>query len=141
MAYDVLIDASEPGAKIEANGEVIGNTPIHLKIFGDPDGTFHDFGSPYYVIKALPVTTNQYVQERWFGTGQWFGPEDRIPKQVYFDMNHPPPAPAYSGGPPVYGYPAYPPAYYGPPVYYYGRPYYGPGLRVYVGPGGHYRHY
>src|SRR5881392_2106679 len=67
MAYDVLIEASEPGARIEANGESIGNTPVHLKIFGDPDGTFHDFGSEQYVINALPLTTNQYAQIRVFG--------------------------------------------------------------------------
>src|SRR5712692_9884730 len=90
MAYDVLIEASEPGARIEANGQDVGNTPLHLKIFGDPDGTFHDFGSPYYVIRALPLTTNQFEQVRFFGTGQWFGPEDQVPKQIYFDMNHKP---------------------------------------------------
>src|SRR3954470_3634774 len=69
MAYEILIEASEPGAQIEANGEVIGNTPIRLKMFGDPDGTFHDFGSPYYVIRALPLATNQFVQQRVFWTG------------------------------------------------------------------------
>ncbi|PYJ48324.1 MAG: hypothetical protein DME87_13495, partial [Verrucomicrobia bacterium] len=31
MAYDVLIEASAPGARIEANGQVLGNTPLHLK--------------------------------------------------------------------------------------------------------------
>src|SRR3989442_6113075 len=115
IAYDVLIDASAPGARIQANGEDVGNTPVHLKIFGDPDGTFHDFGSPYYVIRALPLTTNQFAQVRFFGTRQWIGPEDRIPRQIYFDMNsktevYPP------NRPPVYRYPYYgPPLYYGPP--------------------------
>src|SRR5438105_13289499 len=47
IAYDVLVEASDPGARIEANGEFVGNTPTHLKIFGDKDGTFHDFGSYY----------------------------------------------------------------------------------------------
>src|SRR5438477_9378915 len=74
MAYDVLVEASPPGARIEANGQDIGNTPVHLKIFGDPDGTFHDFGSPFYVVKALPLTTNQFPQTRYFGTGHYFGP-------------------------------------------------------------------
>src|SRR5437773_12416646 len=69
MAYDVLIEASEPGARIEANGEFIGNAPVHLKIFGDPDGTFHDFGSYFYVVRAFPLVTNQYVQTRAFRTG------------------------------------------------------------------------
>src|SRR2546421_10763335 len=66
IAYDVLIEASEPGARIEANGEYIGNTPAHLKIFGDRDGTFHDFGAYQYVIQAFPLTTNQYAQVRAF---------------------------------------------------------------------------
>ena len=133
MAYDVLIQASEPGARIVANGLEAGNTPVHLKIFGDPDGTFHDFGSPYYVIRALPLTTNQFEQVRFFGTGQWFGPEDRVPKEIHFDMNQK--TQVYAPyGPPVYGYP-----YYGPPVYYYGPPYYwGPDFRFYIGP--RYRH-
>ncbi len=137
MAYDVPIEASEPGARIEANGEVIGNTPIHLKIFGDPDGTFHDFGSYYYIVRAFPLTTNQYVQTAAFRTGHLLTPEDQIPKRIYFDMNQK--APAYGPpGEPVYGYPPY---YYGPPVYFYGPPYYyyGPGVRIYLRPGLHRR--
>ena len=123
IAYDVLVDASAPGARIEANGEDVGGTPVHIKIFGDSDGTFHDFGSYNYVVRALPVTTNQYEQVRVFQTGHWMTPEDRIPQQIYFDMNKPPPpAPA-----PVYGYPP-------PPAYYYGPPYYGPTFRFYYGP-------
>ncbi len=124
IAYDVLIEASEPGARIEADGTDAGNAPVHVKIFGDTDGTFHDFGSDFYVIRALPLATNQFPQVRMFGTGRWFGPEDRIPQRLYFDMNRP----TYAPGPqPAYVYPAAPPTfyYYGAP-YYYGRPYYGP---------------
>ena len=136
IAYDVLIEASAPGARIEANGQDVGNTPVHLKIFGDPDGTFHDFGSPYFVIRALPVSTNQFEQIRFFGTGHWFGPEDYIPKQIYFDMNRK--TQVYAPyGPPVYGYPYYgPPVYYGPPYPYY----WGPEFRFYVGPRYYRRH-
>lgn len=137
IAYDVLIEASEPGARIEANGESLGNTPLHLKIFGDKDGTFHDFGSYYYVVQALPLTTNQFAQVRFFGTGRHWGPEERVPQRIYFDMNqrtpeYPPP------GPPGYLYPPYgPPVYYGPPPYYYG-----PGVRLYFGPRTYYhRHW
>lgn len=136
MAYDVLIEATDPGARIEANGQVIGQTPIHLKIFGDPDGTFHDFGSEYYIINALPLATNQFAQTRAFGTGRHWGPEDKIPTHLYFDMNQRPPEYLPGGPPPVYVYPP-PGYYYGPPVYYY-RPYpyyyYRPGLRVYGSP-------
>jgi len=134
MAYDVLVDASPPGARIEVNGEVVGNTPVHIKIFGDPDGTFHDFGSYYYVVRALPLTTNQFPQARWFRTGHMMTPEDRIPRRIDFGMSRPP----EPYGAPGYGYP--PPAYYGPPAYYYGPPaYYGPEFRFYVGPRGYYR--
>jgi hypothetical protein len=140
MAYDVLVDASAPGAHIRANGQDIGNTPVHLKIFGDPDGTFHDFGSYNYVVEALPLATNQFPQARYFQTGHLMTPEDHIPSQIYFDMNQPPQTYASPAPPAYYGAP--PPAYYAPPPYYYGPGYYGPGVGVYIGPGyGHYRHY
>src|SRR5712672_3081586 len=74
MAYNVLVESSEPGVRIEANGEYVGNTPVTLKIFGDPDGTFHDFGSYYYVVRAFPLVTNQFVQTRAFRTGRGFTP-------------------------------------------------------------------
>ena len=122
ISYDVLIESSPPGARIEANGESIGNTPLHLKIFGDSDGTFHDFGSYYYVVRALPVHTNQFLQTAVFRTGRLFTPEDKIPQRIVFDMNQRP-AP----------YP-YPQPYYGPPGYYYGPPAYYYGPRIYYVP-------
>ena len=127
IAYNVLIEASDPGARIEANGEYVGNTPLTLKIYGDKDGTFHDFGSYEYVIRALPLTTNQYTQVSVFRTGRHFTPEDHIPKHIYFDMNQPQPQPQQ----PVY-YPSPPDVYYyGPPVYF--------GPRIYIGPRWHRR--
>lgn len=125
MAYYVPISSSEPGVRIEANGEFVGTTPLTLKIWGDPDGTFHDFGSYEYVVQALPAQTNQFAQIRVFRTGHLLTPEDYIPKQIYFDMNQPPPAygaypaPGYAPGPYYYGPPAYvgPRVYIGPPVY------------------------
>jgi len=118
IAYHVPIEASEPGVRIYANNEFVGNSPLTLKIFGDKDGTFHDFGSYVYVIQAVPVRTNQFVQTRVYGTGRYFSREDRIPDRVYFDMNQPPPPyPAYYPPPPGYYYPP-PYYYYGPPVYY-----------------------
>ena len=133
MAYEVLIEASEPGARIQADGQDLGETPVRLKIFGDPDGTFHDFGSDYYVVRALPLTTNQYEQVRYFGTGRFWGPEDQIPQQIYFNMNERPAPWPPPYGPPVYVYPHYyPPSYYAPP------PYWGPSFRFYYGPRYHY---
>jgi hypothetical protein len=134
MAYDVLVEASAPGARIEVNGQDMGDAPLHIKIFGDPDGTFHDFGSFYYVVKALPVTTNQFPQTRLFRTGHMFAGEDRIPSRIYFDMNRPAPErPQYYPPPPGY--------YYGP-SYYYGPPYYGPSFQFqFGGPGYYHRHW
>jgi hypothetical protein len=120
MAYYVSIEASEPGARIEADGEYIGETPLTLKVFGDTDGTFHNFGSPVYTIRALPLTTNQHVQIRVFQTGQLLGPEDRIPQRIYFDMNQP--APVYV---PVPVYVSPPPVYYGSTIYLGPRYYHG----------------
>ena len=135
MAYDVLVETSPPGARIEANGEDLGPAPVHLKIFGDPDGTFHDFGSFYYIVRALPTGTNEFVQMRAFRTGHLMTPEDRVPQKIYFDMTQPPPAYQTYGPEP---YP-YPPGYYGPYPYpyYYGPYFYGP--RIYIGGGYHHR--
>jgi hypothetical protein len=131
IAYDVQVESFPPGARIEANGQIVGNAPLHLKIFGDTDGTFHDFGSYYYIVRALPVATNQFVQTRVFRTGRLFTPEDHIPQRIDFDMTQPNP---YPYGVP-YSYPAYPPSYYnGPPVYFT------PGVEFYFGPGFH-RHW
>jgi hypothetical protein len=89
VAYKVLIETSEPGVKIEANNEFLGVAPLELKIFGDKDGTFHNFGSQEYVIRAYPANTNQTMQTKIFRTGGWFSQEDQIPKRIYFDMKQP----------------------------------------------------
>ena len=123
VAYEVLIEASEPGARIEANHEPIGNAPLRLKIFGDKDGTFHDFGSFEYIIQAFPIASNQFPQTRVFGTGKAFTHEDRIPAKIFFDMNRPEPIYPGSYGP-GYGpryYDRGPDVYFGPPVYFGGR--------------------
>ena len=59
IAYFVEIETSEPGAKIEANGDWVGESPMKLKILGDRDGTFHNVGSYQYVIRAY-VRQGQY---------------------------------------------------------------------------------
>jgi hypothetical protein len=87
VAYLVQVESSEPGARIEANNDYIGNTPVTLKIFGDKDGTFHNFGSQDYIIRAFPANTNQFIQTKIFRTGGWFSQEDKIPSRIFFDMN------------------------------------------------------
>jgi S1-C subfamily serine protease len=87
IAYYVEVEASVPGVKIEANGDFIGTTPCTLKIFGDKDGTFHNFGSYTYEVRALPTRPGEIVQVKTFRTGGWFTPEDRIPKRIFFEMS------------------------------------------------------
>lgn len=92
VAYFVKVESSEPGARIEADGDSIGKTPLTLKIYGDPDGTFHNFGRAEYVVKAYPANPNQPVQYKIFKTGgnlfagNPFTEEDRIPTTIYFDF-------------------------------------------------------
>jgi hypothetical protein len=93
IAYYVEIESSEPGARIEANNEYIGKTPTTLKIFGDKDGTFHNFGSYHYTITAYPVRPGQQPQTKDFRTGGWFTPEDKIPKKIFFDFGFVPEMP------------------------------------------------
>jgi len=87
IAYYVEVESSEAGVRIEANNDYVGRTPLKLKIFGDKDGTFHNFGMDDYVIEAFPEKTNQFKQVKVFRTGRWFQQEDRIPSRIYFEMN------------------------------------------------------
>lgn len=87
IAYVVQLESSEPGARVEVNNDYVGKTPMTLKIWGDKDGTFHNFGSQEYIIRCFPVNTNQFVQTKAFRTGGWFSQEDRIPSRLYFDLN------------------------------------------------------
>jgi hypothetical protein len=144
-AFDVLIEASPPGARIEADGTDRGTTPVHLKIIGDTNRLFRDFGSANYVIRAYPVATNQYAQTRVYYTGKDIQIRDRIPEHIYLDMNVPPTI--YSPTASSYQYPYYYPyvypypfAYYYPfRYYYYDCPpyyhyYYGPRYQYHYGP-------
>ncbi len=90
IGYSVQVESSAPGARIEVNDDYVGRTPLTVTIHGDKDGTFHNFGSKDYIIRAFPVATNQFVQTKVFRTGGWFSEEDRIPKRIYFDMEQPP---------------------------------------------------
>lgn len=90
IAYMVEVESSEPGARIEVNNEYIGKTPLTLKIFGDKDGTFHNFGKFDYTVTASPVRAGQQVQTKVFKTGRLFTGEDRIPKKIFFEFGQPP---------------------------------------------------
>src|SRR5262245_2630341 len=86
VAYLVEVESSEAGARIETNNEYVGKTPLTLKVFGDKDGTFHNFGSYHYTVTAYPVRQGQQPQTKDFRTGGWFTSEDKIPKKIVFDF-------------------------------------------------------
>jgi hypothetical protein len=94
IAYYISVESDPAGARIEVNGDYVGKTPLKVKIFGDKDGTFHNFGSYDYVLKAYPPAPDQDPQAKHFRTGGWFTQEDMIPNRVYFDFG---PAPKHSG--------------------------------------------
>lgn len=87
IAYHVKIESSEPGARVEVNEEFVGVTPIEVRVWGDKDGTFHNFGSSDFTIRVFPVRTGQSVQTKVFRTGGWFAQEDRVPQRLFFDLD------------------------------------------------------
>jgi len=87
IAYLMRVESSEPGARIEVNEEDVGKTPMDVRVWGDPDGTFHNFGASEFVIRVFPVREGQSVQTKVFRTGKWFSQEDRVPKKLYFDLD------------------------------------------------------
>jgi hypothetical protein len=78
---------SEPGVRIEVDNEYIGKTPCTLKLFGDKDGTFHNFGNFDYVVTASPPVSGQQVQTKTFKTERFFAGEDRIPKKFFLSLD------------------------------------------------------
>jgi hypothetical protein len=90
IAYQVPVDSSEPGAKVEVNSKVVGVTPLTIKIFGDRDGTFHNFGSDEFVVRGYPLRPEQFPQTKIFKTGAFGIKDDKIPEKIYFDFGPPP---------------------------------------------------
>lgn len=86
-AYRVNVETDPPGAKIEVNGNLVGESPVTITVYGDQDRTFHNFGSYQFIVKAFPISPGQNVQEKVFHTGGWFTSEDQIPSRIYFNLN------------------------------------------------------
>jgi hypothetical protein len=86
IAYTITIDASEPGTKIEVNYKSAGVAPVKVKVFGDRDGTFHNFGSDEYTVRGYPPNPDQFPQTKIFKTGAMGVKDDKIPGKIYFDF-------------------------------------------------------
>ena len=86
IVYKVPVETSEQDARIEVNGESIGTAPLILKIYGDPDGTFHSFGGYEFVVRAYPPQANRPPLTKVYKTGALFAAEDKVPDKIYFDF-------------------------------------------------------
>jgi hypothetical protein len=86
VAYKVVVETSEPGTKIEVNYKTAGVAPLTIKVFGDRDGTFHNFGSDEFTVRAYPASPDQFPQTKIFKTGAMGVKDDKIPQRIYFDL-------------------------------------------------------
>jgi hypothetical protein len=86
-AYYIRVQTSREGISIETNNVFAGKSPLTIKLFGDKDGTFHNFGAPQYVVRALPESTNHFIPTQAFRTGNKSSPGDRVPGMIFFDMD------------------------------------------------------
>ena len=87
IPFEVLVETSDPGSRIELDGEYVGVSPLKVTVWGDRDGTFHGGGDGHTVFKAYPVKPGQFVQTKSFLNGAqqfMFGQEDRVPKRLFF---------------------------------------------------------
>ena len=89
IPHDILVTANGSGATITVNGQEMGHTPLHVKTYGDRDGTFHDFGSYSFLIMAYPSDSHEFVQRQVFATNRNAGGGDTIPEAVHFDLDKP----------------------------------------------------
>lgn len=90
IAYYINIESSAP-ARIEIDNDFIGRSPLKYKVFGDRDGTFHNWGAYEVTIRAIPDPPADGLspQAKIFRTGGWFSQEDRVPSHLYFDLRQP----------------------------------------------------
>jgi len=83
--YRVSVEISDPGCRIEVNGEhvaTITNTVGEIILWGDPDGKFR--GDQVVRIMANPVKPGQHQQSKVFSSLDERVP---VPRRLYFDLN------------------------------------------------------
>ena len=73
----VRITSSHPGVRVEINGDYKGKTPLTLNLAGTRSRSFKKFTK----ILAYPIHNGGYTQRKYFVSG------DKIPSNIYFDMN------------------------------------------------------
>lgn len=93
IAYTIRIEASEPETKIEVNYQPAGIAPVTVKVFGDRDGTFHNFGSDEFIVRGYPKNPDFFPQTKILKTGAMGVADDKIPERIYFQFDSSKPKP------------------------------------------------
>ena len=85
ITYTTKVISEPHGARIELDGDYIGDTPLEIQWDGwSMNGLF----TRDHEVKALPIYEGQYVQRKFFRGGLLFrGSRDPVPKTIFFDMN------------------------------------------------------
>jgi len=85
-AQSVQIISSPPGARIEVNGNYVGDAPCTLQIPSFAEGRFRE----HTTIRAIPIRGGDYTQSKiFFGYAAFDNPyliSYRIPERIFFDM-------------------------------------------------------
>jgi len=85
-SQSVQIISSPPGARIEVNGNYVGDAPGTIEIPSFGDGRFRE----RTIIRAIPTRDGDYTQTKvFFGYAAFDNPylvSDRIPQRIFFDM-------------------------------------------------------
>ena len=83
--YHVKVEVSDPGSRIEVNGEhvvTLTNTTGEIILWADANGTFRN--NHVTVVKAYPVHTNQFVQIHTFSSALQ---RTYVPHAIYFNLS------------------------------------------------------
>lgn len=82
--YTTKVISDPPGARIELDGDYIGDAPLEIQWEGwSSNGLFHSS----HTVTALPIYEGQYVQSKYFRGGLMFNdPRHPVPKTILFVM-------------------------------------------------------
>ena len=92
--FQIAIDSDPRGARVECNGDYIGETPTTYAIPGNADRSFNGNwvqGSMIEFVATPPSgETNLYVAKKVFRPSAFFQQGDHIPEKMFFDLHRRP---------------------------------------------------
>jgi hypothetical protein len=88
--FQIAIDSDPRGARVECNGDYIGETPATYLVPGNKDRSFNGNwvqGSMIEFVATPPSTaTNLFVAKKVFRPSAFFQQGDHIPEKMFFDL-------------------------------------------------------